>query len=278
MTLAVWQGRKTPLQLGLKSCSADMWVNNPDMFGQPDRVAKQLALKASLLETHLPEIFVALPEAMDACSVLGGLIADWCHTSLPADEHPLLASGRLVADDLLLLSNDDTAGNWILKAALLAFPSHWQLSTKIGKPMRAIHAPVPAYADKLESPVNRFFDMMQIDTISYRLNWTLQVGDTIFTPHPSENEIKDPEDIPTNLFVRSERQTFRKLPQPAGRLNSDWIVFGIGTHIAPIGLWKDNPTALRDLQLSISALSPEMKAYRGVRHYEDAFHKWVDNL
>lgn len=282
MRLPVWQGRSTPLQMGLKSCAAKEWVNSADLFDTKNRISSQLALKSGLLETNLAEIFAAEPESLGACKVLASLISEACHTQINEGEHPLLAAGRLVADDLLLLSNKQGHGDWILKAALLAFPSHWKLSDKFGKSMDAIHAPVPAYADKLHKPVSRFFDMMQADTISYRVNWTLQVGDALFTPQPSQDEILSPEDIPASLFVRSERQTFRKiLVQNASsekKMDESWVVFGIGTHIAPVGLWAEDFDALKALQKAVSILSPEMKQYRGVGRYEEAFHKWADSL
>ena len=55
------------------------------------------------------------------------------------------------------------------------------------------------------------------------------------------------------------------------------MVFGIGTHIAPVGLWRNTPDMLAELREAVSGLAPEVKAYRGMHRYEAAFHKYVDN-
>ena len=56
------------------------------------------------------------------------------------------------------------------------------------------------------------------------------------------------------------------------------MVFAIGTHIAPISLWQTAPEMLVELREAVLALSPDMKAYRGMHRYETAFHKYVDSV
>jgi len=270
---AVWQGRKTPLQMGLRPTGLDGWLDSPCLFGDKTRVQTQCALKAQLLKTHRHDIFAQLPGSEEAISELSACISEVKGTVFTTPTEPeLISAGRQVSDDLLLLAPDAHTEEWVLRAALLAFPSHWLLHEKIGRPMAEIHAPVPFYAERLESPVNRFFHSMQPDVISVRLNWTLQVGNGLFTPHPSEERIDRAEDIPSQLYLRAERQTFRKLTE------TGWIVFGIGTHIAPLSLWSCEPDALAELRDAVAVLSPEMKHYRGTHRYEAAFHKYVDSI
>ena len=259
--------------MGLRGCAVEDWLDSPCLFGDLNRVGGQIALKSGLIERHLPEIYACLPESTGAASELLGLVADAKGFQANQDDaEPLLSAGRSISDDLLLLAPDAKTQNWVLKAGLLAFPSHWALHEKMGRPMSDIHAPVPGYAKTLEAPVNRFLHAMKSEGISVRMNWTLQVGKALFTPSSSDVEIQNPDDIPDNLYLRAERQTFRKLPE------TGWIVFGIGTHIAPLGLWQDAPEMLSGLQDAVVDLSPEMRAYRGMHRYEAAFHKYVDSI
>ena len=64
---------------------------------------------------------------------------------------PLDIAGRLVQEDLCILQ--DVEGELRLTAAVLCFPNRWRLSDKLGRPMLAIHAPVPSYAERLGKPV-----------------------------------------------------------------------------------------------------------------------------
>ena len=149
--------------------------------------------------------------------------------------HPLDRAARLVPEDLLLLapfgeaaSDDATMVKWHLVAASLCFPAHWVLAEKMGKPLAAIHDPVPHYDERLAGPVDRFFNKMKVGPISARMNWSLQIGTDLFTPHRAQRQAAAGDLDNHQLCLRLENQTLRKLPQ------TGFVLFTIRTHIEPV--------------------------------------------
>lgn len=302
MLVVPWQGRETPLQMGLRACSTDDWLDRGDLFGRADDFHAQIAEKNRLLDTQLSAVYAALPGSEQACLETCQLVAEalarssWQALSKPADRSPvpskqtgsdagglsstqkdmpmLVNLSRQIAEDLLLLAPVDTQSEqreWSLQAALLAFPSHWQLADKIGRPMAEIHVPVPEYQARLDKPVNRFLSAIQTGTVSVRHNWTLQIDNHLHTPSRNAAPLANITDVPTRLCVRVERQTFRKLP------DTGWIIFAIRSYIAPLMCWSDQPAALQELTRILQNFSPAMRQYRGVEHYEYWLRKWVDS-
>ena len=85
-------------------------------------------------------------------------------------DDPLITAARLVQEDLCLLRAG--AEGYALAAAVVCFPSRWSLAEKAGKPLRAIHGPVPDYEAELTRPVDRFFDMLKPERPVWRANWS----------------------------------------------------------------------------------------------------------
>ena len=274
---APWQKLGKKLQMGLRACAEEDWLLTPDHFGDADMHRRQLALKQELSQHHHAEIFDATPDSMDASLETSDLIKDNLATHhgmklIPdASRHPLDAAALQIPEDVLLLAPQKTDDGtvWILKAASLAFPSHWVLAEKMNRPMAAIHTPVPGYGDVLARPVDRFFNAMLKGPISQRRNWALQIDDGLFTPSRFDHPPITTDEIASRLFVRVERQTLRKLPV------TGWIIFTIQTAIAPIGMWQDDQPALDDLAALIAAMTPAECDYRGVNDYLPQLLEWV---
>ena len=278
MTMTVpWQRLGKKLQMGLRACSEPDWLLTPDAFGDAEMHRHQLALKQELCQSHHAAIFDATPDSMDASLETVDLIKDnlaahhGIELKLDASRHPLDAAALQIPEDVLLLAPQETENGtvWMLKAASLAFPSHWVLSEKMNRPMAAIHTPVPGYGDVLAGPVDRFFNAMLKGPISQRRNWALQIDDGLFTPSRFDHAPIKTDEIATRLFVRVERQTLRKLPV------TGWIIFTIQTAIAPIGMWQDDQPALDDLTALIAVMTPAERDYRGVNDYLPQLLEWV---
>ena len=170
--------------------------------------------------------------------------------------------------------NDETAAtqtDWCLIAGALCFPAHWVLRKKMGKPLAAIHEPVPHYTEVLRDHVDRFFTVMKIGTISMRMNWSLQTDDTLYAPvrlnqaDPSLGMTCD------QIHLRVERQTLRKLPQTGN------ILFTIRTYLAPVSAWQDSEGAIEDLLFVLGDMSPEMRHYKGAAIYEASLRNMLRN-
>ncbi len=278
---APWQKLGYKLTLGLRSRAEAEWLPADDLFG--DTVARnwQIRLKANLLANHHTRVFasksgseVAGSEALNMVKMHLKTYHSGVFLSATEGLHPLDLAGRLVPEDLLLLapnhrSNGGLGGDfdWCLVAASVCFPAHWVLAEKIGEPLTAIHAPVPHYSERLATPMDRFFTNMKIGPISTRMNWSLQLGDDLFTPYRGERKARLEDVFNEQIYLRVENQTLRKLPQ------TNHVLFTIRTHMVPIARWNNTPGAIKSLLDMLGEMSVETRHYKGAHLYEDALRQ-----
>ena len=176
----------------------------------------------------------------------------------PGGAGPLVeAAARQVAEDLCLLLPRD--GRWVLAAGCVCFPSHWRLADKLGQPLAAVHAPVPHYADELAARVDRFLDRLAPGRGAWRRNWLIHTDDRLFAPRPAPPP--DPpltvDDAGPRLWLRSERQTLRRLP------GSGAVVFTIRTQQAPLAVVAARPDLRARMAAAVASWSDLLVAYRG---------------
>lgn len=245
--------------MGIRSLDPAAWLIVDD-----DR-DRDLDLKATLLAERHAEVFAALDSpAVDAASqeVLDLVVAE---TGAPADRslHPLDAAGRLVQEDLCLLVQRDGAPH--LDAASLCFPSLWRLADKLGRPLLEVHAPVAHYADELGAKVDRFIARIPPQRWVWRRNWTIHDDPTYFLPEPSA---PCPVTPPEGLWLRTERQTLRRLATPGV------VLFTIRTQQAPLAVLAERPDVAHRMAAAIAAWPPELRAYKG-RHGATAAQPWL---
>ncbi len=147
---------------------------------------------------------------------------------VPLDGPPLATAGRLVQEDLCLLDKPGGADEHRLIGAVLCFPSNWTLAQKLGRPLSAIHLPVPVYAE-YGSRVQRMFDLVRPGAPLMRANLLGYAASELHSPRNEfDRHSPDPQDV---RFVRSERQTILRLPQTGA------VVFSIHTYlVAPEAL------------------------------------------
>ena len=184
--------------------------------------------------------------------------------------HPIDVAGRLVQEDLCLMSHVD--GAWILTAASLCFPSRWRLSDKIGRDLRAIHGPVPFYEERIGAPVDTAFDRLRPETPVWRINWTILDDPELFQPDSATR--REPHelvgDFGTALHVRVERQTLRALPR------SGDVLFTIRTYTCPLGEAESlRPGALAQLADTLEATAQPTTDYKGWAGWRDAVVAWA---
>jgi hypothetical protein len=178
----------------------------------------------------------------------------------PADAaHPIDAAGRLVQEDLCLHLEVD--GELVLAAASVCFPAKWDLRDKIGRPIRAIHQPVPGYDDALGAPVDRLLARLPIDRPVWRLNWSVNSDPALFQSKVGRSSPPEVtvDDAGERLFLRVERQTLRRFPR------FDSVLFTIRTYQRPFSELSGRPDVRRDLAAAIRELPEPMRAYKGLR-------------
>jgi hypothetical protein len=185
---------------------------------------------------------------------------------------PLELAGRLVQEDLCLIQNGDDGP--VFTAAVLCFPSRWRLMDKLGKPLAAVHGPVPFYRDRLAGPVDRFMRHVKEGHIASRLNWSLLDDPALFQPggkwRVDGGSKITAENAGRRVFLRVERQTLRRLPV------SRAVLFGIRVHVYPLYRVIDRADHAARLAEAVRALPPEVQHYKSVLPFRDPLLAWLE--
>lgn len=138
-----------------------------------------------------------------------------------------------VHEDLCLLTKREGEAVYRLIGAAVAWPSDWCPEEKIGLPLRALHAPIQGYQEQLATGVDRFMQTLRPGAIYGRCNWFIAATpERRWLPDRRPQEAfahVTPENAGETLFVRSERQTLRRLPETGA------ILFAIGIYVEPLG-------------------------------------------
>lgn len=140
-------------------------------------------------------------------------------TIYPDPDTPLVTLGRLFQQDICLMERRGDAH--VLTGAVLCFPASWTLAEKIGKPLIAIHRPVPEYDGNLAQRVQRLFDAIRPDRPLWRANALFYGDPALHQPKPEGTVRGDAG--PEAAYLRSEKQVLKRLPR------TDAVVFSIHT-------------------------------------------------
>jgi len=259
------------------------------------RYAEEIALRRSLLAERSDEVLGALPGSEAACrevlDQLTGFLPErfpdlfervgtglinrvngdrWTVEGDVGD--PLGIAGCLVQEDLCILQ--EVEGELRLTAGVLCFPNRWRLSDKLGRPMMAIHGPVPSYAERLGKPVDRFISLLAPDRPVWRLNWSLTDDPALFQPVGHGRRDIDPDITPDTagrrMFLRVERQTLRRLPRTGA------VLFTIRTYQRPLEALADRPAELGGLATAVRALPEDTARYKSIMPFREALLAYLD--
>ncbi|MEM8706470.1 MAG: DUF3445 domain-containing protein [Actinomycetota bacterium] len=205
-----------------RAVAADQWLQFDASTLDDDLAEKRRILAAPL------DAFVTTPGSEAACAEVHDLVAVACGGQrLDPDVHPLLAAALRIHEDLVVMEKRD--GAWTMTAGVVCFPTRWSPAEKVGKPMAAIHEPVPRY-DEIGEAVERLFDRLQPGRIAWRPNWSV-VGESALRLDVGDRQA--PAGMPTDpdheLHLRVERQTIRRLEH-----TPDALVFTIRIHRWPL--------------------------------------------
>jgi hypothetical protein len=188
-------------------------------------------------------------------------------------DDPLAVAGALVQEDFCLLVPSE--GSLRLVAAVLCFPARWRLAEKMGRLMGSIHGSVPIYAAHLHRPVDRFLTLLKPGRLAARLNWSLLDDPALYQPTGHGITAANPHITAANagetLFLRVERQTFRRLPA------SGAVVFAIHTYVTELERVTARPAEAARLAEAVRALPPEMERYKSLLPFRDGLLAYLDD-
>jgi hypothetical protein len=255
-------------------------IAEPDWLENDSQTPVQIAERLRLLAERRSEVLADTPGAEAACAELRAVLATyraahwpgWTAPACDPAEHPLAAICGWAAEDFCLIRPSPEGP--VLIAAILCFPSRWRLSEKIGRPLMAIHKPVPTYAETLGRPVDRFMGALKPGRLAVRYNWSVHEDPTLFQPTGHGRGSFDPSITTANagetLWLRVERQTFRLLPQ------SGAVAFGIRTHITPLAEVVAVPGEAARLAAAVRGVPEELERYKSLMPFRAALLGYLD--
>jgi len=281
-----FEGGRFRLALGLMPLPSAEWIEIDGRF------SADLAAKRALLQARHGDVFAALPESHGASLELLALLArhlpqhhpdvfrcagDRLVNAATAESwdvarpalHPLDLAGRLVQEDLCLLLPD--GGPYRLAAASLCSPARWRLADKIGRPLAAIHEPVPGYGATLAAPVDRFFALLKPGKLVWRLNWGIVDDPAPFQPAARATPAPvTAENAGERLWLRVERQTLQRLPATGA------VVFTIRTHITRLDAAIRRRTSALELAAALRDMPADTSRYKQIAPLAPALLAWLD--
>jgi hypothetical protein len=197
------------------------WLIVDEAFGA------QMAERARLLAERRDDVLAVTEGAGPAMQELLQFVLDWLRDhgqgyeisakdvhrpdgiTIPIDRaDPMGTLGHLVQEDLCLM--EKRGEEHVLSAAVLCFPASWRLADKIGRPLVAIHVPVPDYDEGIARRVQRLFDGVQPGRPLWRFNAHGYGDPALYHPFRENVEEAARARLP---YLRSERQCVLRLPE-----------------------------------------------------------------
>jgi dimethylamine monooxygenase subunit A len=275
-----YDGSAVPFTIGLSQLDENDWIEVDDLFADYHReklnlyknmrhkvivsdegtVAAQqevLDVLGAFLPRRFPQIYAVNGMSMQIAGLADVALAD---STMP----PLAAAALLVQEDLCLMRK--SVAGWRLSAASVCFPSAWDLLDKFKKPMGEIHGAVPGFAtgSRNASLIERMFDNLSPERMVIRWNWSLNDTPALYLPlskHGVKRRFGEGQNIADKVFIRLERQTFRKMPK------SGDVLFTIRTHVNPLEDLEQRPdaaTLAASLEKLLLNMNPDELRYKSL--------------
>lgn len=254
-------------RVGTKPLDLQRWfVRDPDW--EPT-----LAMKRALIAERRNDVVCYRDDAHDVAQEVAELILGWLgKTTSNTGIDALVDAAREVPDDLTVLRSIPGAADEQLPfvAGVVCSPSRWKLSEKIGHDMLTVHKPVSLYAEHIGAAVDTTLTRLSPDKPIWRSNWTLEDHPALFQPYSPDKPLVE---HPSQLWIRIERETLRRLPRTRG------ILFTIRGFQEPLSTYvQRGPEAIRTLRELVARLPDALARYKSVYDYRAATINWLDSL
>lgn len=287
-----YSGKKGRLRLGLNPITVSDWIQYEDDF--KERINEKHRLinnerarvlyssdKSILAQQEFLNLLVKyLQKYRSNLFELSGseifsLKENKCHDIEEYKNCPLELISYLAPDDFCLL--EECEDDYKLMAATVCAPTWWDLSEKIGKPLTSIHSPIANLEEKIGRMIRHFLKNLTNEDLYQRSNWFL-FGAPDLCVFPDNFDVYKnlpnitSENIEENLFLRTERQTFRKLTKTGA------IVFGIKVYVSPISILKKVPAIAEDLLIAIKEMNAQQKEALAINLIEKELVNYIQKI
>ncbi|MBJ7504822.1 MAG: DUF3445 domain-containing protein [Ilumatobacteraceae bacterium] len=232
-----------------------------------------LAMKRALIADRRPEVVSFRDDCHDVAQEAAELVLAWAGKSTTKTGVDALVDAALaVPDDLAVLRSIATGDGEQLPfvAGVVCSPSRWRLADKIGHDMLAVHQPVALYGEHIGAAVDTTLTRLSPDKPVWRSNWTLEDHPALFQPFAPGRQLVE---HPTELWIRIERETLRRLPRTQG------VLFTIRSFQEPLTTYvQRGPEAIGVLRELVARLPDAVARYKSVYDYRAATLTWLDSL
>ena len=287
-----FNGERGRLRLGLKPIELSEWLQfESDLTARIEQKKQLVISEAERVLCALPDSIAAQQEYLDVLlthikqfhssiyEIAGESVISKKDSSnyMYSDyqSNPLELASYLIGDDICLL--EEESGDYKLVAASVCAPTWWDLPEKMGKPLASIHAPIKNLEEKIGQMIRHFMKNLKVNDCYQRANWFLFTRPELcifpnsfdFNTDMSNVNI---DNIESNLFLRSERQTFRRLP------TTNHIAFGIKVYVDSIRIVKQHPEIKEDLICALDTMGAEQKNDLGVSFVERPLREYLQTV
>ena len=287
-----FSGKKGRLRLGLNQINVSDWIQYEDDFNE------RINEKHRLINNERARVLYSSDKSILAQQEFLNLLVEFlqkykCNLfelngseifSLKENKRydikeykycPIELISYLAPDDFCLL--EECEDDYKLMAATVCAPTWWDLSKKIGKPLTSIHSPIANLEEKIGRMIHHFLKNLTNEDLYQRSNWFL-FGAPDLCVFPDKFDMYKnlvnitSDNIEKNLYLRTERQTFRKLT------NTGDIVFGIKVYVSPISILKKVPAIAKDLLISIKEMSAQQKEALAINLLEKELVNYIQKI
>lgn len=254
-------------RVGVKPLDLANW------FVRDEEWEPTLAMKRELIEQRRGSVVAFRDDAHEVAQEAAELVLEWVGKSTTRSGVDALVDAALaVPDDLTVLRSIPVDGCEQLPfvAGVVCSPSRWRLTEKIGLDMLAVHKPVALYAEHIGAAVDTTLTRLTPEKPIWRSNWTLEDHPALFQPQSPERPLVG---HPSELWIRIERETLRRLPRTRG------ILFTIRGFQEPLSTYvQRGPVVVRNLRELVARLPDSLARYKSVYDYRAATISWLDSL
>ncbi|KAK1921161.1 hypothetical protein DB88DRAFT_499855 [Papiliotrema laurentii] len=212
------------------------------------------------------------------------------------DDAMLIAGLIQPADLAIMMEGEDSL--YYMKGGCIALAGSWRYEDKIGRDLYYIHTTghVPEYREKLDLPMTRYHQRLRPETPGWRNNYTLTVdkGQDELAWSTSTNGPEDiydqsakgpnrdrlteefvlPERItdPTQVNVRQERQTLRRMPRTGA------VLFTVHSYAEPVMAIASEPGVPGRLASAVKSWKGEVDTHKNGALYKDLLVPYLEEL